>query len=222
MNGTNLPLPRFAARAHSSTRLPTSPMWTRCIDASKKMLHVLEHLVSDSEEGFNGYVSPVERNTTVLAVVLTQASIIWQLVCGPFVPFLLLHSVILLNGKGGSEENQEALAAMERLPVFLKEMSIRNSLARKLEKVAVVFVKQARVAVPSVTSGTVPHLMLASRNPLIVLLQTLFRQTRRRSPSAMTVQRPSPILSRHGLLTTTAISTGTLSTPTPLLACCPV
>ena len=102
-------------------------MKTQCIDSSKRMLHLLEDMVSDSEEPYNG--------------------IVWQLLCGPFTPFLTLFGEILSNGKGESEENEESLAAMEQLPVFLGKMSLRNSLAAKLERVAVVLVQHARSAI---------------------------------------------------------------------------
>jgi hypothetical protein len=102
----------------------SSRMRTQCIDSSKRMLLLLEHMVSDSEEPYNG--------------------IVWQLLCCPFTPFLALFGEILSNGMGESEENKEALAAMEQLPVYLGKMSLRNSLAAKLERIAVVFVQHAR------------------------------------------------------------------------------
>ena len=84
----------------------SSPLRTQCIDSSKRMLRLLENMVSDSEEPYNGMV--------------------WQLLCGPFTPFLTLFGEILSIGKGESEEKKEALAAMEQLPVFLGKMSLRN------------------------------------------------------------------------------------------------
>lgn len=88
------------------------------------MLRLLEYMVGDSEEPYSG--------------------ILWQLLCGPFTPFLELFGEIVSNGKGKSEENQEALIDLERLPVFLRKMSLRNSLAGKLERIAVVFVQHAK------------------------------------------------------------------------------
>jgi hypothetical protein len=70
--------------------------------------------------------------------------IIWQLVCCPFTPLLVLFCDILSNGKRNLEESKEALAAMERLPRYLKELSSRNSLAASLEGIAKVFVEHAR------------------------------------------------------------------------------
>lgn len=99
-------------------------MRLRCIDSSKQMLHLLKDLVSDSEEPFNG--------------------IVWQLICGPFTPFLALFGEILSNGKGAIDENLDALAAMEQLPLFLKRMSERNSFAAKLERLAVVLLQHAK------------------------------------------------------------------------------
>ena len=95
-----------------------------CIDASIGMLNTLDSMVSDSEEPFNG--------------------IIWQLVCCPFTPFLSLFGDVISNGHGESESNLALLHAMEKLPVFLTKMSVRNSLAGNLKRIAVVFVQQAR------------------------------------------------------------------------------
>ena len=57
-----------------------------------------------------------------------------------------LHPILgpLSNVKCNTEENKENLAAMEQLPIFLNKMSSRNSLAGKLERIAVVFVQHAR------------------------------------------------------------------------------
>lgn len=100
------------------------PMKEQCIESSKRMLHLLENMVSNSEEPYNG--------------------IVWHLLCGPFTPFLYLFGELLSNGKGESEGGKEALDAMEQLPVFLNKMSSRNSLAAKLERIVVVLVEHAR------------------------------------------------------------------------------
>ncbi len=73
--------------------------------------------------------------------------IIWQLICCPFTPFLILFCEILSTGKQKSRENQEALAAMERFPDYLKGISSRNSFAAGLEETARVFVRHARCVV---------------------------------------------------------------------------
>ncbi|KAI9704640.1 MAG: hypothetical protein M1820_005388 [Bogoriella megaspora] len=106
----------------------------QCIESSKRMLHMLEDMVSDSEEPYNG--------------------IIWQLLCCPFTPFLVLFGEILSNGKMDldekrEEESKEALAAMEKFAVFLGKMSLRNSLAAKLERIAVVFIQHAKSMIHS-------------------------------------------------------------------------
>lgn len=69
---------------------------------------------------------------------------IWQLVCCPFTPMLILFRSILSRQKRGSKGNWEALAAMEQLPNYLKEMGPRNSLASALKKIAKIFVQHAR------------------------------------------------------------------------------
>lgn len=109
----------FILLTRSSTR-----MRAQCIESSKRMLRLLENMISDSEEPYT--------------------SMVWHLLCSPFTPFLDLFGELLSNGKGESEENMEALAAMEQLPVFLGKMSSRNSLAAKLERIAVVLVQHAR------------------------------------------------------------------------------
>jgi hypothetical protein len=95
--------------------------------SSKKMLHLLRDLVSDSEEVYNG--------------------IVWQLVCCPFTPFLTLFGEILANKGPKLDADREALAAMQELPLFLKNMGLRNTLAAKLERIAVVIVQHAESVV---------------------------------------------------------------------------
>jgi hypothetical protein len=107
------------------------PMRCQSIESSIKMLNLLQHLVSDSEEVYNG--------------------IIWQLVCCPFTAFLTLFNEIMLQGRDshrgiGLEKKAEILAAMERLPDFLTEMAVHNSLARKLQGVAATILEHARLA----------------------------------------------------------------------------
>lgn len=70
--------------------------------------------------------------------------VIWQLVCCPFTPLLLLYGDIISNDKRNLDEKKEVLAAMERLPNYLKAISPRNSLAESLEGTAKVFVQHAR------------------------------------------------------------------------------
>ncbi|EMC92685.1 hypothetical protein BAUCODRAFT_151097 [Baudoinia panamericana UAMH 10762] len=105
----------------------------QCIEASKRMLNKLDELVSDSEEPFNG--------------------IVWQLVCCPFTPLLVCFGEVISSSQGVSNDNQAILQAMERLPPFLKKMSVRNSLAAKLERIAEVIVKHARSVVRERPSG---------------------------------------------------------------------
>jgi hypothetical protein len=97
------------------------------ISHAKEMLYLLKHLVSDSEEVYNG--------------------IVWQLVCCPFTPFLALFGQILDNKGAVRRDNMEALAAMKELPVFLKAMGRRNTLASKLLMIADVFVEHAESVV---------------------------------------------------------------------------
>jgi len=93
------------------------------ITHAKEMLYLLKQLVSDSEEVYNG--------------------IVWQLVCCPFTPFLVLFGQILDNRSSSRRDNVESLAAMRELPVFLEAMGRRNTLASKLHMIAEVFVDHA-------------------------------------------------------------------------------
>ncbi|KAK9323505.1 hypothetical protein V1517DRAFT_320020 [Lipomyces orientalis] len=70
-------------------------MQEQYLDASKRMLHLLQDMAPESKE--------------------TYHPIIWQLVCCPFTPLLILFCDILSNGKRNLEKNKEALAATERL-----------------------------------------------------------------------------------------------------------
>lgn len=97
------------------------------ITHAKDMLNLLKYLVSDSEEVYNG--------------------IVWQLVCCPFTPFLTLFGEILDKNDAMHGGNMEALAAMQKLPVFLQEMGRQNTLAAKLADVARIFVKHAEALV---------------------------------------------------------------------------
>lgn len=102
-------------------------MKAETIQSAKEMLYQLRDLVSDSEEVYNG--------------------IVWQLVCCPFTPFLSLFGEILANKGPKQDADWEALAAMQELPAFLKKMGVRNSLAAKLEHIAVVIVRHAESVV---------------------------------------------------------------------------
>lgn len=90
------------------------------------MLGMLEKMVSDSEEPYNGLV--------------------WQLVCSPFTPFLILFREILskTNDAASIAHKRKCVESMEHVPDFLTKMSLRNSLAAKLKGTAVVFVQHAR------------------------------------------------------------------------------
>ena len=104
----------------------TANLRSQCIETCQKMLQLLDHLVSDSEEVYNG--------------------IVWVLICCPFTPYLILFREILAKANGHSSvgEKKRALAAMEHLPTFLSKMSLRNSLAAKLEGIATTIIQHAR------------------------------------------------------------------------------
>lgn len=91
------------------------------------MLHLLQNMVLESKQPYH--------------------PIIWQLICCPFTPFLILFCDILSNGKRNSEGNKEALAAMEQLPGYLREIGLRSSFAAGLEGIAKTFVQHAKSVV---------------------------------------------------------------------------
>lgn len=107
-------------RASSNMRAETT-------QSAKEMLYLLRDLVSDSEEVYNG--------------------IVWQLVCCPFTPFLALFGEILANKGPKQDTDRQALEAMRELPTFLKKMGLRNTLAAKLERIAVVILQHAESVV---------------------------------------------------------------------------
>jgi hypothetical protein len=113
----------------------SSGMKAETTQSAKEMLYLLRDLVSDSEEVYNG--------------------IVWQLVCCPFTPFLVLFGEILANKGPKQEADWQALAAMQELPAFLRKMGVRNTLAAKLERIAVVIVRHAESVVytPQRTCG---------------------------------------------------------------------
>lgn len=113
----------------------SSNMRAETIQSSKEMLYLLRHLVSDSEEVYNG--------------------IVWQLVCCPFTPFLTLFDDLLADKEAAHADRLAALTAMRELPVFLKKMGLRNSLARKLEGVAAAIVQHAESVVHASLGKTI-------------------------------------------------------------------
>lgn len=105
----------------------SSDMRAETMQSAKEMLYLLRDLVSDSEEVYNG--------------------IVWQLVCCPFTPFLALFGEILANKGPTQDTDRQALEAMKELPTFLKKTGLRNTLAAKLERIAVVIVQHAESVV---------------------------------------------------------------------------
>lgn len=108
-------------------------MKTETIRSAKEMLHLLTHLVSDSEEVYNG--------------------IVWQLVCCPFTPFLTLFGELLSNRGALHADREDALAAMRELPAFLSKMGLRNSLAKKLAGISSIILQHAESVVQA-AAGT--------------------------------------------------------------------
>ncbi|KAJ5627051.1 hypothetical protein N7528_004478 [Penicillium herquei] len=102
-------------------------MEQECLQNSKRMLHLLPNMSVKSKEPYH--------------------PIIWQLVCCPLTPLLILLCDTVSNPARSLEEKKENLAAMELFPRYLKDLGQRDSLARRLEGIARVFVRHARSAI---------------------------------------------------------------------------
>lgn len=101
----------------------SSDMKSETTQSAIEMLNLLQDLVSDSEEVYNG--------------------IVWQLVCCPFTPFLFLFGEILANKEADQGSSTTSLRAMTELPAFLNKMGVRNTLAAKLERIAATILQHA-------------------------------------------------------------------------------
>ncbi|KAK0858368.1 hypothetical protein LTS02_008988 [Friedmanniomyces endolithicus] len=98
---------------------------TVCRDESLKMLRLLDDLVTDVEEPYIG--------------------VTWQMLYFPWAPFLVLFGSIISSGAAGrTSKNEQALKAMELLPTYFRNMSMRYIEARRLEKMAAATVQRAR------------------------------------------------------------------------------
>ncbi|KAK0911315.1 hypothetical protein LTR91_015609 [Friedmanniomyces endolithicus] len=96
-----------------------------CRDESLKMLRLLEDLVANGEEPYIG--------------------VTWQMLYFPWAPFLVLFGSIMSSGAAGRTfENEQALSAMELLPTYFRNMSLRYVEAKRLEKMAAATVQRAR------------------------------------------------------------------------------
>ncbi|TKA38315.1 hypothetical protein B0A54_09255 [Friedmanniomyces endolithicus] len=98
---------------------------TFCHNESLKMLRLLSDLVTDEEEPYIG--------------------VTWQMLYFPWAPFLVLFGSITSSERTGRTfENEQALEAMELLPTYFRNMSLRCVEARRLEKMAAATVQRAR------------------------------------------------------------------------------
>jgi len=89
------------------------------------MLRLLDDLVTDVEEPYIG--------------------VTWQMLYFPWAPFLVLFGSIISSGAAGrTSKNEQALKAMELLPTYFRNMSMRYIEARRLEKMAAATVQRAR------------------------------------------------------------------------------
>ncbi|KAL2830982.1 hypothetical protein BJY01DRAFT_254439 [Aspergillus pseudoustus] len=111
-----------------------------CLDASIRMLHLLQDMAPESNEPYH--------------------PILWQLVCCPFTPLLIIFCDIASNNTTASrtlDQKKSALAAMEQLPIFLQGISRRSSLATKLERIASSFVQHARSVISRLDAAVIPE-----------------------------------------------------------------
>lgn len=103
-----------------------------CVATSREALLLLNDLVSDTNEVFNG--------------------VIWILLYSPFTPFFVLFGEVLsaAASKRSAEQmksNQRSVDAMEAMVNFLQQMGPKHPQAPKLHTVAATFVKYARTAI---------------------------------------------------------------------------
>ncbi|KAK5165380.1 uncharacterized protein LTR77_008909 [Saxophila tyrrhenica] len=93
-----------------------------CISSSQQILFLLEDLVSDSSEVFNG--------------------VIWVILYCPFTPFFILFGEVL--SKGNTPSTKRSLKALETMSSFLNQMRSRHPQAAKLHTIATTFVQYAQ------------------------------------------------------------------------------
>ena len=103
-----------------------------CIACSQQALFLLEDLVSDSSEVFNG--------------------VIWIILYCPWTPFFILFGEIL--SKGSTPSSRLSLKALETMSSFLLQMDSRHPQAAKLRAIAVTFVQYAQQAIAKPSNET--------------------------------------------------------------------
>lgn len=105
----------FQYHYHCCVLLRSQRKWRQeCLESSRAALSLLDGLVSDANEVYNG--------------------VIWALLYCPFTPFFVLFGDVLAKGKPDSKKH--SLEAMERFPEFLRKMAPRHPQAARLHKIS--------------------------------------------------------------------------------------
>lgn len=107
----------------------------KCLELSRLLLHGLAGLNSHPKQPYLPFL--------------------WQLVCCPFTPFLILFRSIITSRQGDPQAPDVHLAAMKQLPAHLARLKSMTPLAKKLEVVATVIVEHANSLVHQSTVQSV-------------------------------------------------------------------
>jgi hypothetical protein len=128
----------FQYHYHCCVLLRSQRKWRAdCVKSSRAALSLLDGLVSDSNEVYNG--------------------VVWGLLYCPFTPFFVLFGDVLSSKDMASRKL--SLEAMHCLPEFMEKMAPRHPQAAKLHRICISLVQQARsVLVDKLETGqTVPN-----------------------------------------------------------------
>ena len=99
-------------------------MQEKCLALCRDMLHLLPEMAPESKEPYH--------------------PTIWQLVCCPFTPFLILLCDLLSRDGSDLDQKRESLSTLEQLPRYLKALGSQNALAARLEGIATRLVHHAQ------------------------------------------------------------------------------
>lgn len=114
---------KFQYHYHCCVLLRSHKKWRKdCVKSSREAVGLLDGLVSDSNEVYNG--------------------VVWCLLYCPFTPFFVLFGEVLSSGDATSRKL--SLEAMQHLPNFMVKMAPRHPQAAKLHQISSSLVQQAK------------------------------------------------------------------------------